>query len=170
MHMTQRLYLERSLATDCSLASQSEQDHLDWTNSGFTFRVLCHYDKLFVIWKHADSGPEVLGRIRVINLDACTRDGLGVCLDTNITSKDDGAHWVSHNPSRLFGLPVFAHVPFISEVSYTPEGRTPEKFVTRFPLVFKTCSNPNDPVIGDTYVTQLGEFRNTYPEFEDLKL
>ena len=111
-----------------------------------------------------------MGTLRIINFDACTSSGLGAAFETDITDNGEGVQWVGHSPARLFDLPVFVHVPFISEVTYAPESRNPEKYVVRFPLVFKTASNPNAPIAGDIYVTQVGEFRGQYPEFADLKL
>ena len=170
MNLDQRLYIERSLAAETSKRNQSAADHAEWTAAGFTFRVLAHYDKIFVVWKQGPKGPQILGKLRLTNIDASTFDGLGVCIETDITNTDDGVQWVSHSPARLFGLPIFVHVPFISEITFTPESRNPEKYVLRFPLVFKTASNPNSPIAGDIYVTQIGEFRGSYPEFADLKL
>ena len=170
MNLDQRLYIERTLAAQLSKQEQASKDHDEWLNSGYTFRVLVHYDKIFVIWKQGPNGPQILGKLRVYNFDLDTVEGLGVCVESDVGHSVDGCNWIGHTPRRLFGLPVFAHVPFISELTYTPDGRDPEKFVTRLPLVFKTQSNPSDPKIGDIYVTQIGEFRGTYPEFADLKL
>ena len=170
MNLDQRLYIERSLAAEISKRDQSKTDHSEWEASGFTFRVLAHYDKIFVVWRHTLRGPQILGKLRVINFDACISSGLGAAIETDTTDSGEGVQWVGHSPARLFDLPVFAHVPFISEVTYAPEARNPEKYVIKFPLVFKTASNPNSPIAGDIYVTQIGEFRGQYPEFADLKL
>lgn len=170
MNIDQRLYIERSLAAQLSKQIQPPKDHDEWTNSGFTFRVLVHYDKIFVVWKQGSNGPQILGKFRVSNFDLGTYDGIGVYIESDAGEAIDGGIWVGHTPTRLFGLPVFAHVPFISEVTFTPNGHTPEKFVVRLPVVFKTQSNPAEPKPGDIYVTQIGEFRGSYPEFAGLKL
>ncbi len=170
MQNDQRLYIERSLAAQLSKQIQSPKDHDEWTNSGFTFRVLVHYDKILVVWKQGLKGPQVLGKLRITEFELDSRNGLGVCIESDLGSKPDGMQWVSHDPSRLFDLPVFAHVPFISEVTYIPESQDTSNFVVRVPLVFKTASNPSAAKLNDIYVTQIGEFRGRYPEFADLKL
>ena len=167
----QRLHLERSLAAENSKKHQNLTDHEDWINSGFTFRTLCHYDKIFVVWKQGINGPQILGKLRIINVGLDTYDGFEVCIESDIESfAIDGTQWIGHNPTRLFGLPVFAHIPYICEVTFTPDGRCPDKSILRFPVVFKTEGNPAMPKVGKIYVTQIGEFRGLHPEFADLKL
>lgn len=170
MQLDQRLYLERSLAAEQSKRHQSAADHSEWEGMGFTARLLCHYDKILVVWKQGANGPQILGRLRIVNADASTFEGIGVCVEVSVGDGPDSMQWITHTPARLFGLPIFMHVPFINEITYTPEGRKPEKMVLRFPLVVKTAGNPNSPKLGNTYVTQIGEFRTLYPEFADLKL
>lgn len=170
MNSDQRSYLERSLAAECSQRHQTPAEHAAWLGMGYTARILCHYDKVFAVWAQTDKGPNILGKFRVSAVDCCTRDGFGVSIQSDVRKNPEDFVWVSHNPARLFGLPVFAHVPFTPELTYTPDSRHPEKFTLRFPVVFKTASNPHMPVNGDIYVTQIGEFRNLYPEFADLKL
>lgn len=170
MLLDQKLFLERSLAAQNSQKHQTAEDHTAWNKSGFTFRSLCHYNKIYVVWKQCLDGPQVLGRFRVINLELSTQEGLGVCIESDVGEGIDGTQWVNHNPTRLFGLPVFAHIPYLCEVSYTPEGRNPDHFITRIPIVIKTTNNPSTPKVGNIYVTQIGEFRATYPELAELKL
>ena len=170
MHLDQRRYLERSLATENSKRSQTPADHEEWSAAGYVCRVLCHYDKIFAVWRETDTGPEIMGRIRVIDIEATTRYGLAVCLESSVRGLGEDLLWVGHEPDRIFGLPVFCHVPYISDVTFTPESRVPEHYVTRFPLVIKMRSSPFNPVNGDVYVTQIGEFRSRYPKFADLKL
>ena len=170
MQNDQRLYIERSLAAQLSKENQPPSCHTEWVNAGFTFRILTHYDKILVVWRQGPKGPQVLGKLRITEFELDSRNGLGVCIESDLGSKPDGMQWVSHDPSRLFDLPVFAHVPFISEVTYIPESQDAGNFVVRVPLVFKTASNPSAPKLNDIYVTQIGEFRGRYPEFEDLKL
>lgn len=165
----QRQYLERSLAFDASKAFQSHADHTEWANSGYTFRVLCHYDKIFAVWRHTASGPVILGGIRVRNPELTTGDGLGLCLESEIGGTQSSL-WIGHSPRRLFGLPVFAHIPFMAEVSYIPEASRPDVHIVRVPVVFKTPSNPKTLVEQDIYVTQIGEFRAMFQQFENLKL
>ena len=169
MHL-ERQCLERSLASESSRKSQTTEDHEGWLSSGFTFRVQCHYNKLFCVWKHTEHGPEVLGRFRVVNADLDTYTGLGICIETDLANDVDGMIWIDHKPKRLFGLDIFGHIPYFSEITYTPEPNRAENFVLRIPVVFKSKSNPNNPVVGDVYLTQVGEFRHTYPKFADMKL
>lgn len=170
MNLDQRQYLERNLAAEASERAQAPADHAEWVSAGYTCRIPCNYDKILVVWCETDDGPRVTGRLRFINLEADTRTGLGVCIES-IKSGGKPEHlWVTHSPVRLFGLPMFGHVPFIADVTYTPENRNPEKFTIRFPFVLKTKSNPYHPVVGDTYVSQLGEFRKRFAQFADLVL
>ena len=170
MQNDQRLFIERNLAAQLSKEHQPASCHTEWTNAGFTFRVLTHYNKIFVVWRQGSNGPQALGKFRVVEFELDSRNGIGVCIESDLGSAPDGMQWVSHDPSRLFDLPVFAHVPFISEVTYIPESHDPDNFVVRVPLVFKTASNPAAAKPNDIYVTQIGEFRGRYPEFADLKL
>lgn len=170
MNTEDRKFLERTLALENSLQSQPALDHHEWTNAGFICRILCHYGKLLVIWHETDDGPRVLGRIRITDLEATTREGVAVCIETSVRGRAEDYLWIGHKPQRIFGLPLFAHVPFICDIRHVPEERSADGYVTRFPLVFKSQSNPRRPVIGDTYITQLSEFRSTYPKFADLRL
>lgn len=171
MFHNQRLFLERSLAAEASKTYQSAEDHSDWEKCGFTFRSNCHYDKIFAVWQHIDGAPVILGRIRVRDFDLDSREGLGVCVESNL-HHDDGEdmEWVTNKPLRLFDTPIFAHVPFMAEVSFTPENSKPDTWIVRVPVVFKTESNPRDPKEGHIYVTAISEFRATYPQYKDLKL
>ena len=171
MTIDQRLYLERSLALEASQRNQTPSEHTAWLDSGFTFRVMCHYNKIFCVWEHTKDDPKILGKFRICNADMDTYEGIGICIETDVKGSKEGLAWVSHKPARLFDLPVFAHTPFISEILYTPAHSTPNNQTgISLPCVFKTQSNPKNPVVGDIYVTQIGVFRTMFPKFADIKL
>lgn len=170
MQPEQRSYIERSLAIERSKRYQKPADHAEWTACGFTTRVLCRYNKFFVVWQQVNNAPKILGRFRVLNMELDIYQGLGLCIETTTRFKSEDMYWVSHTPSRLFDLPVFAHVPYLVDLSYLPLPEAPENPILRIPLVIKTASNPGYPVEGHIYVSQVGEFRATYPEFADLRV
>lgn len=170
MHADQRNYLEKSLAMEASRKYQSFEDHDDWMACGHTFRVLCHFGKIFAVWRQTEDGPEVMGKFRIANIGIDTKEGVGVSIATDVRGEDEDYLWISHTPTRLFNLPIFAHVPYLCDISYTPGTHSQVGMVLRFPLVFKLASTPKSPVVGDIYVSQIGEFRATYPEFADLRL
>lgn len=160
----QRLFIERSLASQSADISLSPSDSVLWHTAGFTARTLCHYDKIFVVWRQFLDKPEVIDSIHVRDVDVTTKDGFAVCVET-----DTDEQWITHMPSRIGNHHIFCHVPYLTDITYMP-GPNPDKMVLRFPLVFKTASNPRFLVEGDVYVSQLSEFRTTYPEHKDLKL
>lgn len=166
----QRLYVERSFSAERSKRYQTPADHDEWTAAGFTARILCHYNKIFVVWKQVDGGPKILGRFRVIGMDLDVSEGLGLSIETTVRSKAEDIQWVSHTPARLFDLPVFAHIPYLVDLSYLPRAESAGTPVLRVPLVIRTAGNPDYPVEGGVYVSQIGEFRATYPEFSDLRV
>lgn len=166
----QRQYLERELALEASQRNQTPSEHAAWLGAGFTFRVACHYNKIFCVWQHTGGEPKILGKFRICNADMDTYEGLGLCIETDIRGSKEDLMWVTHKPARLFGLQVFAHIPFICEVLYTPPQSDARKTGVTIPCVFKTRSNPKNPVVGDTYVTQIGVFRTLFPEFANIKL
>lgn len=169
MNMTtsQRLALERSLAHESSKAYQSQEDHLAWTSAGHTFRTLCHINKIFVIWKHTLDGPEPLGSIRIVGVNLETKTGMSVCIAVTLAGKES-RQWITHNPSRIQNLPIFAHIPYMCDLTYTPEPNYHNNMVLRFPIVFKLEASPKFPVNGGIYLSHLGEFRSNNQEFSDL--
>jgi hypothetical protein len=166
----QRLFVERSLSAERSKRCQPPADHDEWTAAGFTARILCHYNKIFVVWKRTESGPKILGRLRIVGMDLDVTEGLGLSIETTVRSKAEDIQWIGHTPTRLFDLPVFAHIPYLVDLSYLPRGDFADAPVLRVPIVIRTAGNPDYPVDGGVYVSQIAEFRATYPEFSDLRV
>lgn len=161
-----RKYLERSLALKAAETSLSQKDFNDWRLLGFTYRALCHKNKVFCAWEHSSKGPVVVDSLTVDEIEVDTATGFGV----RIRNAAKEYQWLEHAPHRVFDLPVFAHVPFMPDVSYLPRKDAETHLLLKFPIVYKTQGNPDRPVEGLLYLTQIGEFRATYPQFADLRL
>lgn len=162
--------IDVELSTKSSEENQPPHEHQQWLKCGFTFRVQCHFNKIFAVWRQSEDGPIILGKFTVIDVSSDSENGFCISLETDILGVEQTVQVVSHSPCKLFGLPIFAHIPHISEVTFTPHHRVAHN-ILRVPIVFKTSSNPYKNLKdGDIYVTQVGEFRNTNLQYADLKL
>lgn len=157
------------MASDAAQRSLDLQQLTAWQDAGFTFRTLCHYNKTFVVWRHFMGEPLVVDSLTVKAVSCDTRSGLAV----RIHNQEDEPTWITHHPSQLFGYPVFAHIPYLLDISYLPIDVSKSATagnVLRFPVVFRTQHNPKSNLVEEVYyLSQVGEFRNTYPEFKDRK-
>lgn len=163
-----RRYLERSLALKAAAQHLTPRDYADWRLYGFTHRSLCHYNKVFAVWRQTPEGPVVIDSITVTEISVDSIDGFAV----RIRNAAGEHQWLCHKPDRLFHLPVFAHIPFMPDITFLPrqEKGDIESMQLKFPIVYKTAGNPDRLVNGLVYLTQVGEFRSTYPQFADLRL
>ena len=161
-----RIFIEKSLASNLAEASLSPEEFELWKNYGFTFRNLVHFNKVFAVWEHTSNGPVVVDSLTVTGVYVDTFSGFS----GSVRNSEGKTHWIKHTPSRILDLPVFAHVPFIPEITYLPKPTHEAPLQLKFPLVFKTEKNPNYLEDGATFVTQVGEFRATYPQFAELRL
>lgn len=158
--------MEKVLAADAADKFLSPQDSQAWHDCGYTFRCYNHFNKILVIWRCFAGEPEVMDTVTVSSVECDTYDGLGVKVLNN--SKE--SLWLAHYPKKLWDYPVYAHVPFISQLQYVPgtKGCNP---TLRFPLVFKSEHNPRNHLIdGVVYITQLSEFKSSYPKYKDIRL
>lgn len=161
-----RIYLEKSLAVKVAEADLSPEECAIWKSYGFTFRSHCHYNKVYAVWEHTAHGPVIVDSLTVTGVYCDTSAGFS----GSLRNSEGQTHWVKHSPERVLDLPVFAHVPFMPEITYLPKPTQDAPMQLKFPLVFKTQGNPNYLTEGFVYVTQIGEFRANYPQFGELRL
>jgi len=166
LDLTGRRSLEKTLAFRLAESTLSASEFSEWNLYKFTHRALCHHRKVFCVWEHSSNGPIVLDSITVTGIHVDTNNGFSV----SVKNGSGQRQWVTHKPARIFDLPVFAHIPFIPDVTFLPRTLDEEQMTLKFPLVYKTEGNPDRLVEGLLYVTQVGEFRATFAQFADLRL
>jgi len=157
--------LEKSFAVKFAKSNLSEENFAVWISMHYTARFHCHYGKVFVVWKHTTLGPSILDMLTVVAVHCDTYDGFSI----SFTNTAGESQWVEHKASKLFGLQVFAHIPFMPEISFLPKPNDDKHHQLKFPVVIKSEGNPRFLVEGDTYITQFGEFRDTYPQYGGLR-
>lgn len=157
---------ERIWAAQAADRSLSPQDAELWHSCRYVFRSHCHFNKIFVIWHAFDDAPNVLDTLTVCNLEADSYDGFGLRVEN---SKGESL-WITHEPTRLWSYNLFAHVPFLGEFTFLPKTETSNPSL-KVPIVVKSLNSPCYPLVeGCVYMTQLSEFRATYPQFKNVKL
>lgn len=166
LDLTGRRSLEKTLAFRLAESSLTTSEFLEWQACRFVHRALCHHKKVFCVWEQGSDGPIILDSLMVTDIHVSTHNGFSV----SVKNHEGQRQWVTHKPVRLFDLPVFAHVPFMPDITFLPRVMEEEPMTLKFPLVYKTEGHPEYPVAGLLYLTQIGEFRATYPKFADLRL
>ena len=144
----------------------NEYDAASLSKCLFTFRTLCHLNKIFVIWDYANGKPVVRGALEVLNMIADARNGAQCHVETYLDGVLGSAQ-LSHYIKPLFGGRIFCHIP--THFNFHCESLDDKK-VVRYPVVFQTEGTPHKKTEGKLRVTQLGEFRAMFPEFKDLKV
>lgn len=159
--------LEKTLAIECASLTLRPQEYAKWLDYRYVSRVLVSKGKIFAVWRWntKDRKPVIVTSLTVKAVSCCTKYGLEVTLET---SKRETIT-VGHNPKRLADLEIFSHVPFLPDVTYTPQESGSQNYVLRLPLIFRMAGNPERPADGYMYATPVGEFRANYPEFADCR-
>ena len=111
------------------------------------------------------------GKIGAIGLSGVTLDVLRRALPAGIVCVQNAYSLVDRDDEDVLELCVaegIAWVPFFPRLAYTPHpgGRG---WITRAEVCARTRSRADSPVVGDTYLKPVGEFRARFRDFAEVR-
>ena len=145
-----------------------EDERALWAQRPVTSRITVSQGSILVLWKTGpDMRPITQDAFVVTEIKLDKKAGLQVWVESRRFMKLGYA--IAHKPSMLAGdSEVFAWVPFFPRLAYTPHpgGRG---WITRAEVCARTRSRADSPVVGDTYLTPVGEFRARFRDFAEVR-
>lgn len=103
--------------------------------------------------------PDVKMVVTVNDMGMTDSDGLFV----NLVSDDvPDEHVMGFTPRRLFGMPVYVHVPLNPGLLWSPSSSNLEEGHFEFPIVIRTESRYSPTERGVTHLEKLEDFTGTF--------
>jgi len=163
--MSDRKQIERDHAEQMA-AKLSPEEYALWRTTPVASRISVHQDSILIMWSLEGDQPKLIDVFTVVEVRASWRLGMSLRLDSK--SYSEVPLWITHEPTPLFGKPVFVWMPFMPDVRYERHPRA-DGWVMRTSLSVRTQSHPDTLTDGDIYLTSIGEFRGRYPQFASTR-
>lgn len=160
--------LERLWTQKAAKDTLSPQDYMLWQELGSTHRLYVGIGRTLLVWQADNGVPSPVCGVHIESANASFGQGFKLSLRRH----DNWVAQISHTPTKLPGLPLFAWVPCFSEVRWAPiDYDQPEgqRYLT-VPLCIKMQSNPAKGLVeGDIYVSSVMQFRQDWPQLKNLQ-
>lgn len=157
--------LERTLAHEDAQLLAPVQLAL-WNEMTTNHRVVVFEGRIFVVWKaSADGTPRPVNSLRVTEVQATFARGIELGL------VDARGHLIviGQRPTKLPDDELFLWSPYDNNLQWATHPYDARRKVLRLALAMRMRSHPKYLTHGHTYITDVGAFRDQFPQFAKEK-